>query len=247
MAVERISQQKISGGSKLLRPLKNVSVVDKIVQRLTDALIMRELKPGEKIPTEMELSESMQVGRNSVREAIKVLTAMGVLEIRRSEGTFVCQGFSAHMLDPVVYGMILEGDDSNIIEMRRLFDIGILELLVAKADYHMVAQVGDALEELTRVAHTSPDAETLLKADIQFHKVVELLLNNPLVNQMSIVINRLTRPTRMLAVEHFLQNAQIEEFIQRHEEIYGVIKNLDAANIMGVIDLHFKHWSYAVQ
>lgn len=247
MAVNRVNQQKISGSSTLLRPLKNVSVVDKIVQRLTDALIRRELKPGEKIPTEMELAESMQVGRNSVREAIKVLTAMGVLEIRRSEGTFVCQGFSAHMLDPVVYGMILEGDDSNIIEMRRLFDIGILELLVAKVDDSMVRRVGVALEELTRVARTSPDAETLLKADIQFHKEVELMLNNPLVNQMSIVINRLTRPTRMLAVQHFLQNAQIEEFIQRHVEILNVIKARASADIMSVIDKHFAYWSTAVQ
>jgi len=57
----------------------------------------------------MELCESLRVGRNSVREAIKILVTMGVLEIRRSEGTFVCKGFSGRMLDPLVYGLILEG------------------------------------------------------------------------------------------------------------------------------------------
>ena len=104
------------------KPLSTGSVVEQIIRRLTEALSNRELQPGQKIPTEMELCESLQVGRNSVREAIKILVAMGVLEIRRSEGTFVCRGFSSRMLDPLVYGLILEGGGSGkLIELRRIF------------------------------------------------------------------------------------------------------------------------------
>ena len=60
-------------------------------------MLNRELRPGDKIPTEAELAESMGVGRNSIREAIKILVYLGVLEIRRAEGTFVCEGFSESM------------------------------------------------------------------------------------------------------------------------------------------------------
>ena len=66
-------------GEKLLDPMDNRSVVDRIIARITNAIISGELLPGQKIPTESELCESMHVGRNSVREAIKVLVAMGVL------------------------------------------------------------------------------------------------------------------------------------------------------------------------
>jgi DNA-binding FadR family transcriptional regulator len=84
-------------------------VVQRIVDSITGAIVEGRLRPGAQIPTEMELSESMGVGRNSVREAIKILEAMGVLDIRRAEGTFVVQGFQNRMLDPLVYGLILEG------------------------------------------------------------------------------------------------------------------------------------------
>ena len=59
------------------------SIVNKIVDNITNAIINGELNPGDKIPTEAELSESMGVGRNSVREAIKVLEAYGVVHIKR--------------------------------------------------------------------------------------------------------------------------------------------------------------------
>ena len=71
---------------KFLKPISTKSVVQQVIDRLTDAMLHKELRPGDKIPTEMELSESFGIGRNSVREAIKILVSYGVLEIRRPEG-----------------------------------------------------------------------------------------------------------------------------------------------------------------
>ena len=78
-----------------LKRIKSESVVQQIIDSLVDAMIRKELRPGDQIPTEMELAEKLGVGRNSVREAIKILVYFGVLEIRRAEGTYVCEGFSS--------------------------------------------------------------------------------------------------------------------------------------------------------
>ena len=78
----------------MFKKIKNKSVVQTVVDSITKAIIAGDLKPGDKIPTEMELAESFGVGRNSIREAIKILVYYGVLEIRRAEGTFVCDGFN---------------------------------------------------------------------------------------------------------------------------------------------------------
>ena len=78
----------------MFKKIKNKSVVQTVVDSITKAIITGDLKPGDKIPTEMELAESFGVGRNSIREAIKILVYYGVLEIRRAEGTFVCDGFN---------------------------------------------------------------------------------------------------------------------------------------------------------
>ena len=98
--------------SFLKEPVGGQSVVNKIVDNITNAIINGELNPGDKIPTEAELSESMGVGRNSVREAIKVLEAYGVVHIKRAEGTFVSQEYDSRMIYPVLYGIILQKDST---------------------------------------------------------------------------------------------------------------------------------------
>ena len=75
-------------------------MVQIVIDRISGAIIDGELRPGDKIPTEPELSAMFNVGRNTVREAIRILVAYGVLEIRRAEGTFVCDGFSPQIINP---------------------------------------------------------------------------------------------------------------------------------------------------
>ena len=105
-----------------LKKLNSESVVQQVINCLTDAIIHKELRPGDKIPTEMELAQTLGVGRNSIREAIKILVYLGVLEIRRAEGTFVCEGWSESMIDPLIYGIILDKSDSydNLMELREI-------------------------------------------------------------------------------------------------------------------------------
>ena len=88
----------------LMAPLPSGSKSEVIIQRITEALISGDLRPGDKIPTEQEFCDQLKIGRNTVREAIKVLIAFGVLEIRRSEGTFVVDHFSPKLMDSVLYG-----------------------------------------------------------------------------------------------------------------------------------------------
>ena len=88
------------------------SAVQQTINYLTGAIMRREYTPGSKIPTENDLADLVGVSRNTVREAVKILVFMGVLEIRRPEGTFVCSGFSNSLIDPMLYGIILNQGDS---------------------------------------------------------------------------------------------------------------------------------------
>ena len=122
----------MEGKKRYLAPVSSKSVVQIIIDRLTGAIIEGELKPGDKIPTEPELAEELQVGRNSVREAIRILVAYGVLEIRRPEGTFVCNGFSTQIINPMIYQVILqkEGSYDDLIGLRKIIENGIMTLLM---------------------------------------------------------------------------------------------------------------------
>ena len=92
--------------TKSIRPLNRESVTSSIINRLTDLLISGELKPGDKLPTEMELAEQLGVGRNSVREAIKMLSYLGVIEIRRGIGTFVANSMPESVVNPLILGLV---------------------------------------------------------------------------------------------------------------------------------------------
>jgi len=234
--------------SSLKNPLPQDSVVEQIIKRLTDALSSRELQPGQKIPTEMELCESLKVGRNSVREAIKSLVSMGVLEIRRSEGTFVCEGFSDRMLDPLVYGLILEGGGTEkLIELRRIFDKGILQTALEKATGENIAAIHCQFKLFKETVESSADENILLEADIAFHSLIESIMDNPLVNKISMVINRLTYPTRILAIREFLQKEEKRKLISLHRNLITVIETRDSSMVSPILEEHYQYWRHMVR
>ncbi|MGI6778440.1 MAG: FadR/GntR family transcriptional regulator [Acetivibrionales bacterium] len=227
----------------LMTPMNNRSIVDRIITRITNAIISGELLPGQQIPTESELCESMHVSRNSVREAIKALVAMGVLNIRRAEGTFVAEGFSERMLDPMVYGLILEGGNSPaIIELRRLFEVGILKLAIEKATEEDIKRMQEALETLRITIEKHLDKEEILDADIKFHKALEHAVNNPLVDKISVVIERLSRLTRARATEHFIKENEMDDLLGMHKKMLNLIIERDETAVAEVVDEHFKYW-----
>jgi DNA-binding FadR family transcriptional regulator len=239
--------QHVTEASSLRNPLPQHSVVEQIIKRLTDALSNRELQPGQKIPTEMELCESLKVGRNSVREAIKSLVSMGVLEIRRSEGTFVCQGFSGKMLDPLVYGLILEGGGTEkLIELRRIFDKGILQTALEKATGENITAINCQLKLFETTVESSSDENTLLEADIAFHSIMESIMDNPLVSKISMVINRLTYPTRILATREFLRKGEKRKLISLHRNLITVIEKRDSTMVSPILEEHYQYWQHVV-
>lgn len=233
---------------ELMRPMESKSIVDRIIQRLTDAILAGDLKPGQKIPTETELSDSMQVGRNSVREAIKSLETMGVLNIRRSEGTFVAEGFSPRMMAPMLYGMVLEGGNTySLVELRRLIETGILQLAITKATAEDIRALQNALAAMRGLVRTEPDAESLQEADIAFHEALKEAVHNPLVDKFYTIIEQLSRPTRILAMRQFMDNGELDRMLFLHEEILRIVAEKDEASVPQAIDAHFQYWTPNLQ
>jgi DNA-binding FadR family transcriptional regulator len=169
--------------TKSIRPLNRESVTSSIINRLTDLLISGELKPGDKLPTEMELAEQLGVGRNSVREAIKMLSYLGVIEIRRGIGTFVANSMPESVVNPLILGLVFEQKTSReIIELRLLIETAIGEIVIQKASDEDIKKLVAANEHLKKAAaRKSSSSQQLRDIDIGFHEtLLELTDNNPL-------------------------------------------------------------------
>jgi len=201
-----------------LRPIDNKSVVQRVINRLTKAMIDKELKLGDRIPTEVELANSFGVGRNSIREAIKILAAFGVLEIRRPEGTFVTTGFSDKMLDPLLYGIIL--DQSNSLdclkELREWMDWGILRLAVVKADDSDKVALNKAFKEL-QSALEEGDVTKIFDADNNFHNALNEAAHNPLFFKIADLIRNLTSEIRVRTIKSMSKMGKLNELETAHK------------------------------
>ena len=224
--------------------LANKSVVDRVVDQITEAIITGELKPGDKIPTEIELCEAFQVGRNSVREAIKVLASFGVVYIKRSEGTFVSDKFNYRMFEPMLYGLILQKDSAiEIMELRQVFDTGIIQVALEKVTPEDIKTIRQALAKLEQeIMKDNASAQDVLQADIAFHHAVIQSTSNMLIETIAGYIDRITIPSRVRTMQQILENDKKNDFIELHKRIIEVIKNGRAEQIAQTVKDHYQFW-----
>ena len=234
--------------SFLKEPVGGQSVVNKIVDNITNAIINGELNPGDKIPTEAELSESMGAGRNSVREAIKVLEAYGVVHIKRAEGTFVSQEY--RMIYPVLYGIILQKDStSQIVELRKVIDVGLLQLAVDKLRSKSLEQtqmeaIEKAMEELEYQAHMDkPQARSLYEADVQFHMAIVGITENVMLQSICNYVDKITRRSRMVTIDRIFLDGEVENFLDLHRRIVKLLQDRDSAGIYAIVEEHYQYWA----
>lgn len=224
--------------------LGNKSIVKRIIEQITNAIIDGQLKPGDKIPTESELASSFEVGRNSVREAIKILEAYGVLEIKRADGTYVCQKYDEKMLYPILYGIILQKDSKEkIIELRKVIDVGIFYEVINKITKEKIDGLKKELKILERELY-NPDYSTfdIFEADVRFHSIIVDILDNPLLKSIGIYIDKITRQSRLLAIDFILKNKHQNEFLELHKEIIWMFEKKLKEKIEAIVEEHYKYW-----
>ena len=203
--------------------------MQKVINCLTDGMVSGELKPGDKLPTEPELAATLGVARTSVREATKILTYLGVLESRRSEGTFVASGFQESMIDPMVYGIILQGQDfDSLMELRELTEVGILRLAIKKRSEEGLETIREKLDAFSDAVEQG-NLTAAFQADNDFHDAVSSLCQNDLVDKINRVVRVLTYAVRQKTVYTMIQTGRGQELLQAHWKIYEILytKNME--------------------
>jgi len=212
----------------------STNAVQQIIDSFTQALLEGSLKPGDQIPTEIELSEKFGVARNTTREAIKILVAMGVLEIRRPVGTFVCSGFTDPMISPMLYGVILGRGDSydELMDLREIMETGTMLTVIRNADDEEIASLSGPLVALGEACRRpSPSVDEVFRRDDEFHEAVMALAHNRMVEQIAAIVRKMTHDMRLESVSLMLREGRGEELYQAHEKLYRMLSDRDVAAV----------------
>ncbi|WP_232668482.1 FadR/GntR family transcriptional regulator [Pseudonocardia sp. TRM90224] len=151
----------------MVRPQRN----DEITRRIIDLIIERDLPPGAPLPTELSLMEDIGVSRNSVREAIKSLQALGIVEIRHGYGTFVGDAGSSALQTWLLFRTRTRGTSDvgrvrDLLEVREMLET---ELTRRVAEHHRPELI-DELE--ARVARMRQGGDDRALADREFHDLI---------------------------------------------------------------------------
>ncbi len=221
-----------------LKRVNSESVVQLVINSLTDAMLHRELRPGDKLPTETELAESLGVGRNTIREAIKILVYLGVVEIRRAEGTFVCEGFSESMIDPMIYGIILDTADSyeHLMELREMMEVGVMQMAMDKYTPEEIATLKEVLERMGKEIEKGPaNVDNVFEVDNEFHSTISAMGENPLVDKINKVVKVLTHSIRYSTVKILLEENRGDELFDAHQQLFAILKNRDKEEMNKVV------------
>jgi GntR family transcriptional regulator, transcriptional repressor for pyruvate dehydrogenase complex len=164
-------------GKFVFEPIKKDPIVIELTRRLLDYIFSGSIQPGEKLPTERQLQEALNVGRSSIREAVKVLNVLGILEVKQGDGTYLTKADSGLLLETIEWGLLLgQKRTMDVIEARHDIEIAIVKYAAERGTEEELNELWSILEKLK--VSTKSD---FVELDIAFHvKLAEMAKNSAL-------------------------------------------------------------------
>ena len=218
---------------------------DEAVERIKQMLIDGELKPGEKLPVEKDLATRLGVSRNSLREAVRALTTIRVLQTRQGDGTYVTSLSPELLLDTMSFVVDLHHDATvmQFLEVRRLLEPEAAALAAGSIDDSALAELGELLaegEQLARAAEV--DHERMVRNDVAFHGLIGRACGNPVL--ATVVASMSGATTRARVWRGITQENAASRTVAEHRAIYTALSNRDpnrsrlyaAVHVAGVED-----------
>jgi len=153
-----------------------VAVTDEAILRIKGMLLAGELGPGDRLPPEKELSDKLGLSRNSLREAVKALELIRVLDVRRGDGTYVTSLEPRLLLEAMSFVVDLHHDTSvlDLFEVRRILEPAAAAMATLRSDEADIATLNGLLDRVSR----DTSVEDLVAHDVEFHGFINELSGN---------------------------------------------------------------------
>ena len=205
------------------KKIKPKKIYEEVADQLLIMIKQGELKPGDKISSVDQLSESFQVSKSAVREALSALRAMGLIDIRQGEGTFI-KDFQSDMLAVSSSAALFmrKEDLAHLLEVRRILEVGAAKAAAERRTEEDLKKILHTLEEMKNGFGNEELGE---KADFDFHMAIANASQNPmlvsLMNSVSGIMVETMRETRRLWL--YGKEVTVERLYQDHVQIYEAI------------------------
>jgi len=223
-----------------IKPSKKKSV--KVAEQIIELIERGDLKPGDKLPSEHELAEKMEVSRPSVREALSGLQALEIVDTRIGSGTYVSDSILESKLISADLSLIeKETGHLQIIEARKNLENAMLAIAVDNLEEEKLKPVEEALDRM-RERSTEREYKQYMDADHDFHEALVGLTGNPLVVEAAQPLLATINDSLYRELTHryyLVDDSRIKRCFNTHEQLYLAVKNKDLEEARDSIA---KHW-----
>src|SRR5699024_5014935 len=213
----------------------------KIYEEITDHIINRvkqgELVSGDRLESVEKLAEAFDVSRSAVREALSGLRAMGLVEMRQGEGTFITSFDASSFSLPAVKALIMKRNDlKELAQVRRMLEIGTVGLA---AENRTESDLDSLYEALKLMRNAKGQREVGEQADLAFHvAIAEATQKQMMMKRQKSVADIIVESMRETRRVVLYKEDGVDRLYREHEQIYDAIKNQDADKAQAAMRHH---------
>jgi len=198
------------------------SLAEEIAFKLLNLIREKKLLPGDKLPPERELATLMSVSRPSLREALRALAIMKVIEIRQGDGTYVTSLEPKQLVEHLEFVFSL--DDSTFLELfeaRRVVEVGLVALAAERITEEQIAELEHVLE---KAVENVDNLEAFVEVDYELHELIGQVAGNAMLSRFMTSIGQISRASRMRTAR--LPDMR-SEAVADHQKIVRALKARD--------------------
>ncbi|ARF16997.1 FadR/GntR family transcriptional regulator [Sporosarcina ureae] len=206
------------------KQIKPKKIYEEVADALLEMIRSGELRPGDKLESVQQLAESFSVGRSAIREALTSLRAVGLIEMKQGEGTFVKEFSSEDLAFPLQSAILMSQQDvDHLLGVRKVLEVGAATNAALNRSNEDLEKMEAALRNMKEHA-----GDILLgeKTDLDFHFAIAEATGNALLvtlmNHVAGLIGESMRETRRICL--FTDAATVDRLHEEHEAIYLAIK-----------------------
>jgi len=213
-----------------IKSVKRKTLSKQVVDQIVGLLTSGQLKPGDKLPSEMELMDKLYVSRPVLREALSSLETLGIIKRRTREGTFFADKIGSQ---PFSFMLALSvGNLPSIIEARMSLELGLITLAAEKISDDQLVQLKESIEAIEK------SEEDYTKIDREFHRIIAFSASNSIIEGIiDPMLNLFDQTLNQISAEDRDKAKTIEE----HRGIYEALKNHDPVNAYIKMYKHLDH------
>lgn len=218
-----------------------MAVTDEAITKIKDMIISGELSAGDRLPPEKELSEKLGLSRSSLREAVKALEIIRVLDVRRGDGTYVTSLEPKLLTEAMTFIVDLHQDKSilDIFEVRRILEPAAAAMAATRITAEQIAALRATMENID----DSTSVESLVDHDLIFHGLITAAADNA---YLASVLDALSSSTVRARIWRGLtQDKAVDRTLAEHSAIIEALERGDADLAKSLLTVHIsgvEHW-----